>query len=177
MAKLAEVQNRGSFTTEKRLPLLEFFLQRRQPSLDRRSLDDGRAGHGMFREGFENVVHLLDRMDNQACKERIVTRDLVAFDKFRPFLNESLDKMQLTRQGPDSHHRPDLIADRTGIDVNGKATNDAGSLQPADALRHTGRRHPDKAGELAHRQASIGIQRGKNLRVRCIQSGFCVLKV
>ncbi len=83
----------------------------------------------MFRERFENVVHLFDRMDNQACKERIVTRDLVAFDEFRPFLNELLDKVQLTRQWPDPNHRPDLISDRTGIDVNGKASNDTGSLQ------------------------------------------------
>lgn len=65
----------------------------------------------MLRQGFQNIVHLLDRVDNEASKERIVASDLVAFDKLRPLLNEPFDKVKLSRQGPDSHHRPDLVAD------------------------------------------------------------------
>lgn len=43
-------------------------------------------------------------MDHEASKERIVSGDLVAFDKLQPFLNEPLDQMQLTGQGPNPHH-------------------------------------------------------------------------
>ena len=41
-------------------------LQRRQAPFDRRSLDDGRAGDGVLRERFKNIIHLLDRMNHEA---------------------------------------------------------------------------------------------------------------
>lgn len=116
-----------------------FLLQGRKASFNGRSFYDGGTGDGVLRERFKNIVHLLDRMDDQASKKRIVAGDLVAFDKFRPLLNESFDQVQLAGQRPDPHHCPYLIADSSGIHVNGKASNDAGSFQPANTLGHARR--------------------------------------
>lgn len=75
----------------------------------------------MLREGFKNIVHLFDSMNDEAGKERIVAGDLVSFDELWPFLNKPFDKMKLAGERPDSHHGPDLVADGACIDVDGIA--------------------------------------------------------
>lgn len=152
-------------------------LQGRQAPFNESSLDDSCTGDGMLGERFKNIVHLFDRMDDQAGKERIVAGDLVTLDEFRSFLNEPFDQMQLAGQGPDPHHGPYLVADRACIHIDCEASNDAGSFQSANTFRHARRRHAHEAGKLAHRQAGIRIERGKNAGVGRVQHRSSSLKV
>jgi transposase InsO family protein len=111
-------------------------LQGRQASFDRPPLDDGGAGDGVLRKGFKNIVHMLNFMEHETSKERIVAGDLVAFHKFWSLLNEAFDKADVIhRRGPWKSFEAVEYATLEWVDWfnNRRLLEPIGDIPPAEA--------------------------------------------
>lgn len=58
----------------------------------------------MFRSRFKDIIRVIDRVNHHARERRIITIDLVALDKLRPFLDKPFYEVELAWQRSDPNH-------------------------------------------------------------------------
>jgi GNAT superfamily N-acetyltransferase len=157
-------------------PMAEFrrlfpAMERRQPALHRRRLDDRRIGLRAFGDAVEDRVELLHVPHQELGDEAVVARHLVAFDEFRRFLDQLLDDMQHARHRPHAYDSLQGVTECRRIDADGEARDHTAVLQPPQPVRRAGRGEACFLRQLLQKDAPIGRQNVEKAAVEIIKHG------